>query len=818
MRAGIVVGFALWLAAIGSANAADVTVDGVVLDGNSRNPIENTEVRVNEHLVRTDENGVFTFSLSAGTWTVEVTHPGYLNSTVSIEVSTEGFPGLEILLFPPPRVTESVEVRASLPRSESPSANPVAPEEVFAVAGSIDNIYRTLDTLPGVVATEDFGSRLSVRGGSPDENLTIMDGVEIHNPYRLFGITSAFNPETVDNFELTAGGFSAKYGDRLSSLLVVDNRTGTKDLNGVTAVSITDANIVLEGATPGKGQGTWLVTARRTYYDLIVGRIQGENFPSFGDLQAKASWEFGPGHRFSFLGLTSREDSDFTIEEDDRPDDIGSLVSDSKNDLLSTRFDAVLGNRAISSTIVSWYRNRERLNFDGTFRAEARRSNAPDDDIAFGFSDILFERELPIRDLSLRQELTVEASPRHLLDVGLELHRLETGIQFSSQGDRNQQEANGSSIRGGAGLPDELSSILKGTRGGLWLQDRFSVSPRWILEPGLRLDWSSINERATISPRLATSFDAGGGLRLRGALGLFTQSPGYEKLLQSDYFIDLSHASELGIEHERALHGIFGFEKDLASGTLFRMEMYYKRFDRRIVGRLETDEELQARLSRYDFPEELQGSIPTDRIITSSPTNDGRGTAYGLDFYLALRDPSAPLAGWLSYTWGKSNQEAYDRIYAFDYDRRHAFNLVGRYRVSNRFDIAVTGRLASGFPWTPPVGLRVSAVEDERGLLVPETDAAGNLVYTTDLAGVENLNSGRLPFYARFDIRATYRPRGLTGRWSLYFELINALNRDNAVELQSELEHNPESVFPGLVQVPSAAFPRIPSFGVRFRF
>ncbi len=818
MRTCLAVGFGLWLAAGGVVKAADVQVEGIVLDGNTRAPIENSEIRSNEHRVLSNQDGTFSFGLPPGAWTLEVTHPDYLDSTVTIDVSEEGFPGLEILLLPPPRYMETVEVRASLPRPESPSSNPVAPREVFEVAGSIDNIYRTLDTLPGVAATEDFGSRLSVRGGSPDQNLTIMDGVEIHNPYRLFGITSAFNPETVENFELTAGGFSAKYGDRLSSLLVVDNRMGTEDFNGVTAASITDANIVLEGATPGRAKGNWLLTARRTYFDLIVGRIQDENYPSFADLQLKASWEFGPGHRLSVLGLTSREDSDFSIVDDDRPNETGTLVSDSKNDLLSTRLDALLGNRAVSTTVLSWYRNRERLDFNGTFRAEGRRSNAPDDEVAFGLSDILFDRELPIRDLSLRQELTVEGSPRHLLDAGFELHRLQTGIRFFSEGDRNQQEANGSSVRGGAGLPDELDSILDGTRGGVWLQDRFTASSRWTLEPGLRVDWSSINARTTVSPRLATSFDIGNGLRLQGAVGLFTQSPGYEKLLQSDYFVDLSQASELGIEHERAWHGIFGFEKDLGPEALFRMEAYYKRFDRRIVGRLETEEELRARLSRYDFPEELQGSIPTDRIITSFPTNDGRGTTYGLDFYLTLRDPSARLAGWLSYTWGKSEQEAYDRIYAFDYDRRHAFNLVGRYRVNNRFDIAVTARLASGFPWTPPLGLRVAAVEDERGMLVPELDGEGNLVYTTDLAGVENLNSGRLPFYARFDIRATYRPGGLTGRWSIYFELINAFDRDNAVALENQLEYDPTSLTPRLVEVPSEAFPRIPTFGVRFRF
>jgi hypothetical protein len=95
-----------------------------------------------------------------------------------------------------------------------------------AVVQAGENIFRVLQTLPGVNATADFDSRLSVRGGGPDQNLTLMDGVEIHDPYRLFGLASAFNPETVQNFELTAGGFSPKHGDRLSSILVIENRSG----------------------------------------------------------------------------------------------------------------------------------------------------------------------------------------------------------------------------------------------------------------------------------------------------------------------------------------------------------------------------------------------------------------------------------------------------------------------------------------------------------------------------------------------------------------------------------------------------------------
>ena len=130
---------------------------------------------------------------------------------------------------PPKRFRENVEVVADEPTtSDAPSELPVRSIDVMAVAGAGENVFRTLQTLPGIARDDEFDSRIAVRGGAPDENLTVMDGVEIHNPYRLFGLTSAFNPETVRGFELYAGAFSAKYGDRLSSLLVVENRPGTE--------------------------------------------------------------------------------------------------------------------------------------------------------------------------------------------------------------------------------------------------------------------------------------------------------------------------------------------------------------------------------------------------------------------------------------------------------------------------------------------------------------------------------------------------------------------------------------------------------------
>ena len=260
-----------------------VTVAGQVVTGANKAPVVGAAVEPGAGARRTvtDAAGRFAIDAAPGPLRLEVTAKGFLSQRVDLTV-VAGMSAIEIVLDVSPEFRESVTVTA-LGAEEAPAAPQfvLAPAAVQRVAGAGDNVFHALQTLPGVSATEDWGSRISVRGGGPDQNLTVMDGVEIHNPYRLFGITSAFNPEIVDRFELTAGGFGAKYGDRLSSLLVVDNRQGTatKRLAGSATASFTDANVVLEGKLPGRASGSWLVTGRRTYYDLIAERIANDGFP-----------------------------------------------------------------------------------------------------------------------------------------------------------------------------------------------------------------------------------------------------------------------------------------------------------------------------------------------------------------------------------------------------------------------------------------------------------------------------------------------------------------------------------------------------------
>ncbi len=220
-------------------------------------------------------------------------------------------------------------------------------------------------------------------------------------------------------------------------------------------------------------------------------------------------------------------------------------------------------------------------------------------------------------------------------------------------------------------------------------------------------------------------------------------------------------------------------------------------------------------------------AYPADPIITSTPTNDGRGRAYGFDVFVSRTTApvSARVRGWASYTWGRAEREAYGRVYPFEYDRRHAFSAVASYRLSSRWELAATTRVASGFPRTPPLGLRVASEADavdsdgdgNKEELVPALDA-GRPIYAVDFGGVGNLNTARLPAFARVDLRITWRPRGAQGRWELYGEIINLLNRENAGALEPTLEHDPTSDRPKIVERPDQGIPRLPTIGLRFNF
>ena len=737
-----------------------------------------------------------------------------------------------------PRFEETVYVTDTHSRETGAGPLPltVRPLDVRALAGGFESIYRTLQALPGVTGTDELGGRMSVRGGSPDQNLTIMDGIEIHNPFRLVipgedlamvGLASTFNVDTVESFELFPAAFDVRYGDRLSSLLVVKNREGSDAelLQGSSSLTLSDANLILEGKLPRRASGSWLVSVRRTYLDLVAEHVIDAKLPSFQDVQASVAWQPRSRQRVSLIALAGRERTGLggSAEAD------ADHSTNTRNNLVAATLESGAGARALSRTSVSFSQFADRLEAYERSLDNSRGANSPDSIATGSLLEFRLSRAISVRDLAVRQHFVFTPWSGHRLDFGFETHRLDTRWAWNISGDRSQHQANGSSLRLGTSLPAGLDSSRDSYRFGAWVQDRWEVSRRVVLQPGLRVDRSTITEESTLSPRVSGAVNLGRAWRLDAALRAHSQSPGYEKLIQSDYFLDLSSTTGPPLKAERGLHAVAGVQRTFKSGVSGRADFYYKGFSDLLVGRLETDAERLARLAGYDVPPALSASVPTRPEITTSPENSGTGHAYGVEVHVAHtgRSAGAALTGWAAYSFGRANRTAYGVTQPFDYDRRHALTLATNFRIGSRLDLSATGRWATGLPRTPVRGVRLALVGDiddadgdgSHDELVPQRNVLGLPIFRPDLGDIVNINSARLPHFARVDARLTYRPTWSGERWAFYLDLLNVFNAKNAPLVDSALVFDPASDRPGIIELtPDRGIPFFPSFGIRFWF
>ena len=727
-----------------------------------------------------------------------------------------------------PTYQESVEVVSATPQPEpGPAPLDVRPTDVVALAGAGENVFRAVQALPSVFGTDEVDSRLAVRGGGPDQNLTVMDGVEVHNPYRILGLTSAFNPDLVERFELFAGGFDARHGDRLSSLLVVENRLGTstRGFGGQASLALTDASLSLEGRLPGRDGSSWLVAGRRTYYDLVAEHFVDDELPAFADVQARLRLPLSARGRLTVLALISDEGTRYAEAQNGEDYHIDT---DGDNLVLSAAYHHDLSSRGQIRTTVAYTRFRDGVIFEGRIESDARRSNGAG--VASRLTDVLWAREVEVGDLSLRTEADWRLSRGRALTAGFELHRLRPGWHFDVGTTRLDNQRNGTRLPfpsglPGAGLPDLLDSRFEYSRLGAFAQTDQAVG-RLRVRLGLRLDRSALNDEASLQPRLAATLKLGRRFSLQAAGGLYAQTPGYEKTFQADDFVDL--ASGTGLRNERAWQGVLGARFEPSAGVELKLEAFGRWFDRQLVGRLETEAERVARLARYDFPTAWQDEIPSAALVTVEPENTGRGTAFGLDLFAAKKATSSAsrLTGWVAYTFGRAERVAWGVRFPFEYDRRHAGSLVGAWRMTRRLELALTARAASGFAYTQALRTRVAEEPDvadgdadgDAEELVPALDLLGQPIFTLDYGDVSNRNHARLPAFFRLDARLTFRPRGPTGRFEVYLDLINLTARDNAGRINAIVSRRPEAERPAVVEERSLGLPFLPSLGVRWRF
>ena len=849
-----------------SGSAAQV-VEGEVVDAETGATLPGVSVliRGTTQGAATDEAGRYRLEVQRpGTYVLVAQALGYVEAAQRVEVREGRTSEVSFRLTPDVIELDQVEVVAGRRQEASdpqPSLMRIEPEEAERLPGAAEDVLRALQSVPGVLAASDFTSQLIVRGGGPDQNLIILDDVEVFNPYRLYGVVSMFNPVVVADIRLLTGGFPARYGDRLSSVLDVETRTGsaTRRLGGSLNASVVNTNLVLEGRT-GFMNGAWLATGRRTYYDLLLGVLArrtgtvegGVSFPNFADLQGKVVLRPAARHKLLFGTVFSRDALEVDVEGADfEGSDADRFAADdlTRNDIAYGAWHWNPSDRLFSKWTLSWYRNGGTFGSDGQFVPrdafnDSRIVASSDTASVFEFG---YDQRFLFRKWSLSQQ-TAWRGGRHFVEAGAGVDLLRTTLRYNlelNEVARAYFEAvQQNNPEGPGAFPEQFDQSKGYYRYHAYVQDRVALwNRRLFFQPGLRFDYYRIVDEAYLSPRLNASLALTAQTTLRAAWGRYRQSPGFEKLIDEGQVFDLSDGA--GIETlaaERATHRVLGLTQRLSERYEFRLEGYLKTFDGLIVQRRS---ELTRYRAQYVISTGLSPTNPrayelrreTTTGLTASPTNEAEGRAYGIEAVLEKRYLGAGdrLSGWASYAYAHAyrtraglDDAATDVRTPFDYDRRHVANLALDYRLGRAWRLGATFRYGTGFPYTPATGYApvvVTRFDADDPTSEPEveilTDSRTGLArFDVVYAGEEGANSARLPVYHRLDVRLSRALRffGLDGQ--VYVDVVNVYNRKNLLAYRYAVTVDPSEPerSPRLRRERTNMLPILPTVGLSFTF
>ncbi|MGB5848356.1 MAG: TonB-dependent receptor, partial [Ignavibacteriaceae bacterium] len=498
------------------------SLKGKVTDGKSPIPFVNVIILDTGIGVGSDTNGYYVIrGIPTGEYKVRFTAVGWESQIFDVAILTDRTLELNVVLIEKAIEVGTVEVTGSHiqdKRDTRTSLIDLEPRSAKILPGAAEDVFRTLQSLPGVLAPNDFSSQLIVRGSGPDQNLIIIDDIEVFNPYRLYGVVSMFNPDAVAGVNLVTGGFPAKYGDRLSAVLDVTNREGitSKGFGGSLNASIVSANLVLEGRNPFGLHGSWLFNSRRTYYDLIIepfvksaGLVDNNTtFPNFYDFQGKLV--IGPyaGHKFIFSGIISRDGVDVVSgEERNTPDSIG-VYNVTHNDLAGISWHYSPNKNFLNKFVVSYYKNNGTTDFDSQILDPSINRNSFENSVPDTLAPYLlalsFNATFSYSKYSVDDKISYLVGD-HIIDAGVGADFMETVIDFSFDLDPQLEALFAANPQFRSVLTD-LKDVKFYNKYHTYLQDNFKVTENFFLQPSIRLDYYDILEKAYLAPRISLSY------------------------------------------------------------------------------------------------------------------------------------------------------------------------------------------------------------------------------------------------------------------------------------------------------------------------
>ena len=692
----------------------------------------------------TNQDGYFSLVINSEQVTLAISHVSYAPRRIGLKVTRDTT--LLVKVLPATVNLGSIEVQGAPIAEESARISthriPVALSEVLpALAGEVD-IQKTLQLMPGVQGGAEGLAGLYVRGGRPDQNLILLDGMPLYNPSHGFGFFSVFHPAVVKDVEFIKGGFPARYGGRLSSVVNVSMREGsTQSFRGQGTIGLLASNLVLEGPLV-KDRASITFAARRTYLDVLIWPFQSPESRfgfRFYDISAKAQMRVSKKDNVS-LTLHGGQDKLFSKYDnahgDPRYTDEGRIDFGWANRMGALRWGHILNTR-IYLTATAGVVQYER---ESAFAREMSSLEAGGIQ-----SDGL--RRTSNQDYLGRLEVDYVVGSLLSMRLGLE------GIQHKF----NPSRAASAYMR-----TDSLEAAQTIERDDTITADTYAayLESSWSMRSGISLDIglrASAYQSGTLSyrdlaPRLSVSVPVAQDMAANASWARTNQF--VHQLLSTA----AAFPTELWIPSLEDVHSQQGHQ--MAVGLVRRM------FGHRYTVSIEAFDKRMRGLIAYRENEEYA----TPPIDWPSVVTTGRGRAWGTEFL--LRKEAGATKGWFAYTYSRATRWFSDigggEPFPDEYDRRHDVTLVFTHEFNPRVHLAATWVLGSGYPATLPIGEYAAPT-----LFDTRRES------TKVLVEYGSFNGARLPPTHRLDVNMRLHKQLKRSKRTWAFGVYNAYNRRN---------------------------------------
>jgi hypothetical protein len=756
-------------------------ISGYVRETGSRELLPGVNIYVPELKTGTVTNnyGFYSLSLPSGTYRITYSFVGYqpvvkdiiVNKNLNIDIELTSSILLEDIVISAEkaeRVSESNRMSTiSMPVSQI--------RYVPALLGEKD-VFKVLQLMPGVQKGSEGSSGLYVRGGGPDQNLIILDDAPVYNAFHLFGFFSIFNGDALKSVELTKGGFPARYGGRLSSVVEMTMKDGNKQkFAGEAGIGLISSRLLIEGPIK-KDTSSFIVSARRTYIDILTRPFMPEDANGgyyFYDLNAKINYDLNRRHKLYLSGYFGRDKFQFIDRysyDNNYYKNKGGLFWQNATGTL--RWNHQVSNKIFTNTSLIYSSYDLRI-----FNEEKDK---------YGTYSLKYNSG--IRDIALKYDLEYHVSGKYLFRAGMST----TNHLFTPTAvvEKDSQT-----------LYDFKNKITYNSQeSGLYAENHININNKFQANAGLRFVHFVANNKSYyfLEPRLSMNYLIKEGLSAKAAYATMNQSIHLLSNTGIGLPTDLWVPSTDRIRPQNSKQISAGLAQDLPEKNLIiTLEGYYK-WSKNNLGY-----KPGASFLLLDDPTDAQSFTWQDNVTA------GEGKSYGVE--LLVQKKTGKLSGWIGYTlsWTKLRFDEinFGEYFWARYDRRHDISVVAIYKLRENVTLSGTWIYGTGSAITLPLGEFPATNWSPLTQYIPNNQYYYE--YYNMVTDYGEVNSFRMKAYHRMDLAVQFHKQMKRHKRTWEIGFYNAYSRKNPFFYFIENEYDGQSSISKLKQV--SIFPIVPS-------